>query len=170
MNRSRTRLHSLLAGLLMLLVAYSLAASETEIKTAPTANELSFPADELKQSCFYERDVSNWDVLNREYLLVYAPRKSRAFLVRIAPPSVDLRSASVLAFDSRDRVCGKAGDRLIIGRGNGSSFSIVGVWRVPEDQVDRYQENKRQRDSNAVAPAPSAPGASVETDITPNDD
>lgn len=128
-------------------------------------DNLPVDTDGLKSGCFYAREVSNWDVLNRNYLIAYAPNKSRAYLVSFSPPSFELRSAATIGFEGGDRICGRPGDRLVIGRSRGMNYSIMDVWRLDSATVERLQENKKARDSGAVAPAVESPGAKIETDI-----
>jgi hypothetical protein len=119
----------------------------------------------LKSGCFYARELSNWDVLNREYLIVFAPSKSRAYLVHFSPPSFDVRSASTIGFEGGDRICGRPGERLIVGRSRGMGHMIMDVWRLDGITVDRLLEKKKTRETGEVEPAAESPGAKVETDI-----
>jgi len=124
----------------------------------------------LKTGCFYPSDVSNWDALNPNYLIVYAPNKNRAFLVNIAPSSPELRNAISVGFEGRDRICGKPGERLVTGRSVGNTYTILDVWKLDSDAVERLQDNKKQRESGVVEPSKDPPGAKVETYIKPNED
>ena len=123
----------------------------------------------LKAGCFYPREVANFDPLNREYLIVYAPNKRRAYLVAISPPSPELRGATALGFEGRDRICGKAGERMVTGRGMGRGYSVMDVWKLDEATVDQMLANKKARDKPDVKPAAESPGAEVETDVQPDD-
>ncbi len=124
----------------------------------------------LQRGCFYVRDVRDFEALNLQYLIVYAPNNRRAFLVYIAPPSVELRQAITLGFQGGNRICGRTGERLVFDRGPGMSRSanILDVWSLDETTVDRFIENKRARENPDVVPAEESPGAEVETDIKPN--
>jgi len=135
-------------------------------KQGKSNSDYDLPIDTggLKTGCFYARDVNNWQGLNREYLIVYAPSKSRPYLVRISPPSIDLRSAYTIGFEGRDRICGKPGERLVMARAAARNFTILDVWRLDADTNARLVESKKARDSGAIDPAAS-PGAEVETDI-----
>jgi len=139
-------------------------ADATEQGKSKSDNDLPLATEGLKTGCFYARDVNNWQALNREYLIVYAPSKSRPYLVRISPPSVDLRSASTIGFEGRDRICGKPGERLVMARAMARNYTILDVWRLDADTSARLTESKKARDSGTVDPADS-PGAEVETDI-----
>jgi hypothetical protein len=123
----------------------------------------------LKPGCFYARELSNWDVLNREYLIAYAPSKNRAYLVRFSPPSFDVRSAAIIGFEGGDRICGRPGERLIVGRSRGMGHMIMDVWRLDGITVDRLMEKKKTRETGAVEPAAESPGAKIETDIKGED-
>jgi hypothetical protein len=122
----------------------------------------------LKNGCFYARDASNWDALNREYLIVYAPSKTRPFLVHIAPPSVELRNAITLGFGGRDRICGKAGEHLEIGGGMGRRYSIMDVKRLDKETALQMKDRLQAREKGTVAPATESPGAELETVIQPD--
>jgi hypothetical protein len=155
---------------LMALLAVQAFAEESAGQTGEDS-ELDAKFDQtldtggLKPGCFYAREVGNWDVLNREYLIVYAPSKSRPYLVRFSPPSFDVRSASTIGFDGRDRICGKTGERLVVGRSRGMGYMIMDVWRLDGVTVDRLLEKKKTRETGEVEPAAESPGAKVETDI-----
>jgi len=98
------------------------------------AGSLPSPADTGTAACFYAGQVSDFTVLDRSNLIVYAPSKQSAYHVRISPPAIGLRSADRLSFGRSDaRICGYAGERLIVpdGRG-GERYSIVGVARLTQ--------------------------------------
>ncbi len=98
------------------------------------AANLPSPADTGTPACFYAGQVSDFSVLDRSNLIVYAPSRQTAYHVRISPPATSLRATDRLSFGPRDaRICGYAGERLIVpdGRG-GERFSIIGVSRLTE--------------------------------------
>jgi hypothetical protein len=148
-------------------------ASKESVAQSTTPQEgdttLSVETERLKYGCFYAREVSNWDALNRNYLIAYAPTKSRAYLVYFSPPSSELRSASTIGFEGRERICGKPGERLVvgsgIGRGHGMDYIIMDVWHLDKVRVEQLLENKKSRDSAVAVPAGKSPGAELETDI-----
>ena len=112
--------------------------------------------------------LSNWDALNREYLIVYAPSKNRPFLVQIAPPSVELRNAITLGFGGRDRICGKAGEHLQIGAGMGRRYSIMDVKRLDKETALQMKDRLRAREKGTVGPAAESPCAELENVIQPD--
>jgi len=142
---------------------------------APIPGNPEFAIDTvgLKYGCFYAREVGNWEALNTDYLIAYAPNKNRAFLVRFGPPSFELRSAATIAFAGRDRICGRPGERLLIGTNINSArmpYGILDVWQLDALAVERLLAHKKGRDSAHAEAAGTSPGAVVETDIKVNGD
>ncbi len=127
----------------------------------PKAETIS--TEGLKAGCFYARDVSNWVEVNRTQLIIYAPSKSRAYLLTIAPPSTSLRFNSTIAFAGHDRICGRPGERLVLGSGLDRRHMVMDVRRLDKDTLAAYDATREARDKD-VKPAES-PGAEVETDI-----
>lgn len=160
-----------IAGLGFSAATHTWADDSESVTNRSTANDQQTNIDTagFKAGCFYARDVSNFEPLNREYLIVYAPNKRRAYLLNFSPPSVDLRSAQAIAFDGTDRVCGKPGERMLVGRGMGRTYGVLDVWKIDATTVDRLIENKKARDNPVIEPAPESPGAAVETDVTLDD-
>lgn len=124
-----------------------------------------------KQGCFYTRDASNFDVLDKSNFIVYAPTKSRAFHVRIAPPSNELKFANGLAFEGRgNRICGYAGESVAFGAGGGPRrYSIANVWQLDQAALEQLLETYRTKDGKKV-PEPKKPDAAdVERDLSTNE-
>lgn len=115
-------------------------------------------------ACFYPRDVQDFRVLDRSNLVVYAPNESNAYHVRISPPSPDLRFADSLAFlPATGRICGYAGDRLVVGAPRSAeSLSVIDVARLSPGSL---QALRSVGEGGAVPAAPRpepGPGADVE--------
>jgi len=159
----------LLWGLLAL-PGWTASASDDDDKSGNSQQQAPLDTAGLKTGCFYARDVSNFTPLNRSYLLIEAPSKSRSYLLYISPPSVELRSTDVIAFEGRDRICGRPGERLLIGRGAGigRNYTVMDSWQLDKVTAEQLLENKKARDNPVVTPDPDSPGAEVETEILPN--
>jgi hypothetical protein len=121
-----------------------------------------------KQGCFYTRDASNFDVLDSSNFIVYAPTKSRAFHVRIAPPSNELRFANGLAFEGRDnRICGYAGDSVAFGGGGSPRrYSIVDVWQLDAAALEQLLDTYKDGAGKVVPDQKDSHGADVERDLS----
>lgn len=125
-----------------------------------------------KSACFYRRQVSDFRVLDRTNLIVYAPSKSNAYQVRISPPSTELKFANAIAFSSRsNRICGYAGDRIILGSGSSPrEYSVSGVYRLDEVGLQRLLEQHGIGKPGQPLEPEETEGAEIERDIDPEDD
>lgn len=95
------------------------------------------PVSAGQQACFYRRQVQDFQVLDRSSLVVFAPSRRNAYLVKISPPANDLRMADAIAFDSRsNQICGRAGDGLQIGTSAPRRYFVADVRRLEPGQLD----------------------------------
>ncbi len=118
-------------------------------------------------ACFYASQASDWTVLDRSTLIVYAPSKSHAFRVDVGPGASDLRWADSLAFVSRSsRICGRAGDRIVTPTGTANrSYTVIGVTRLdPASVEDLLAAYGKAGQSEQVEPGES-PGAEIEREL-----
>ena len=114
-----------------------------------------FPHDLANTDCFFGRRIDNFEVLNESNLLAMEGRR-RVYHVEISPPSMDLRHAYAIEFRSATgRVCGNAGDRMLIANGfvGGFPLSVTGVYRLDETT----QAAVRAHFGQPVAAPPVAP-------------
>ena len=116
------------------------------------------PSETGRADCFHPRDVQGFHVLDRSNLIVYAPGESRAYHVRISPPSVDLRNTERLAFvSSTTSVCGFAGERLVIdNRHGGPRLSIIGVSLLSPEGLEALRARAGLGAAAAPQPSPEA--------------
>jgi hypothetical protein len=121
-----------------------------------------------EQSCFYTREADNFDVLEDSNLIVYAPTKSRAFHVRIAPPANGLRFTEGIAFTGRsNRICGYAGESVVFGGRMGARrFSVVDVRRLDEAALEQLKETYTSGDGKKMPEPKPTEGADVERDLS----
>ena len=151
---------------LLFLLAGTILAACTSVEE-PDAESTGDGSGNLS-SCFVARQASNWDVLDRSNLIVYAPNQSNAFRVQISPPSMELRSAQALAFSGRSsRICGFAGDQVVVGRGrSGRTHSVINVLRLDERELENLQRRFGKLPADESAPVPEeSPGAEVTEDV-----
>ena len=87
----------------------------------------------LGSSCFNKDTIQDYRVLDRSNLIIYARPKSRSYHLQIIPPA-SIRSSDSIYFNSRtNRICGFAGDKLIIPNSIfQESYSIITVKQLNE--------------------------------------
>ena len=120
-------------------------------------------------ACFFPREVQSFRVLDRSNLIVYAPDNKSAYHVRIASPSRDLRFVESVAFEPPNaRICGYAGERLVIGRGTETQrVPVIDVARLAPGSLAALQAGSEGEALPAARPQPG-PGAAIEGATSPN--
>ncbi len=123
------------------------------------------PSTTGTSACFYADQAQSFRLLDARNLIVYAPDERRAYHVRISPasPSRDLRFADRVAFEpANGRICGYAGERLVIGRGTGADrVSVVDVARLTPGSLAALQSGSEGEAVPAARPQPG-PGPAIE--------
>ena len=87
-----------------------------------------------RASCFNQRNINNYKILDRGKLFVYARPKSRAFHLQISPAAWFVGGMDMISFQSwSGRICGYAGDELIVPNSLFQDrFSITSVTELNE--------------------------------------
>jgi hypothetical protein len=135
-----------------------------------SASFKSVSTEGMEPGCFYPREVSDWEELNNVNILIYTGNKTRAYLLTISPPAVSLRDSSNIGFAGvRNRVCGRPGERLLVGVGARREYAVMDVRRLDAATLEGLLQNKQANENKSVEPAEKSPGAEIETDIKPNE-
>lgn len=80
--------------------------------------------------CFRANSISNFEILDRENLVVFAPSRRSPYWVKVAGFCQELRYAHEIGFDSRDgRICSYGGDAIVT---DDSRCSILSIHRLDE--------------------------------------
>jgi hypothetical protein len=124
------------------------------------------PGENGEPGCFYASQVRDFRAIGRSDLIVFAPNEKNAYQVRIAPPAMGLRFSDAVVFVSRnDRVCGYAGDDLVVDEAGGRQrYSIVEVARLSPGTVERLLGREAEPPAPEVRPGA---GAEVERELEP---
>jgi hypothetical protein len=153
------------------LMACSSAETSADAAGADSGGIQPISTAGLKQDCFFVRDVNNWDPLNQVNLIVYAPNRNRAYLLTIAPPAMSVRFASNIAFTGIDnRICGRPGDRMLIGAGTGERHTVMDVRRLDTATLDGLLADRQAQKDKSDKPAEESSEGEVEAETTPADD
>lgn len=140
-----------------------LAGCSAASNQAPAAKaSIPPPSATGTSACFYPRQVQSFRALDRSNLIVYALNGANAYHVRITPPA-GLEFAESLTFLPADaRICGYAGERLIIGIGPAAeSRAVIAVSRLTPDSLAALRASSAGEPLPVARPQPGT-GAVVE--------
>ena len=119
-----------LIALLLPLILITSCGQEAELSNKNTPRYTVMEGS----SCFNQRDISEYTVLDRGNLIVYGRPRSRSYHIQISPPTSSIRGSDSIGFKSLSgRICGFAGDKLIIPNSIfQESYSIITVKQLNE--------------------------------------
>ncbi|MCJ7556096.1 MAG: DUF6491 family protein [Gammaproteobacteria bacterium] len=65
------------------------------------------------QKCLFARTINNFEVLDDNQLIVWAPNRRSPYKIEIFGGCLNLRLANMIAFNTQGMLCGYAGERLL---------------------------------------------------------
>jgi len=97
----------------------------------------------MQKGCFYVREVNDWAALTELNILVYAPTKSRPYLITLSRPVRFLENDRGLLLEGdAGRICGRVGDQVIIREGVARSVPIIDVRKLDDAEGKQLIEQK----------------------------
>jgi len=115
--------------------------------------------------CISIRTIRDYKPLDSRNLLIYGSGK-RAYFVRLAHSSMEMRSSFQIGFSSRDgRLCPYGGDSLVFGSSfSHESVNIRAISQISEDQVEDLlvRFGKTESDQPYIPAPREVEGAEIE--------
>ena len=149
--------------LLFAALAVSLGAGASAHATA--ANDKAHTG---KNDCVFASTINDFKVLDRNKMVIWAPTRSKAYLVELSMPLPELKFANRIAVVDRNHdgmVCGYGMDRIIVADASAAGFrtpaTIMGVKRLDDAelaQLEQQYDVRLTRKKVAEAPSGSASG------------
>ena len=166
MRATQQRAENIVPWLLLLVQVAFIAGCAADGFQKPADG--GFAKHSAGSDCFYARDVGGWTVLDRSSLIVYAPSKSHAFRVQMAPGASDLKWADSLAFISRsNRICGHVGDRIVMPTGSiKRSYSVIDVRRLDPASLEGLLRGYGEAGQPDSLEPGKSPGAMIERELS----
>jgi hypothetical protein len=130
-------------------------ASMSGDASAPDAGVPQVDTTGMQSGCFHADQVEDLDVLSTVNLIVYAPTRSRPFLLTISPPAKFMggnMAGGFRAGDAGGRVCGRVGDNFIMREGVARSFQIVNVRELDTATAEQMVSEARAGTLSLVVP------------------
>ncbi len=112
-------------------------ATESETMEAATTPPVVLPEGN-GNDCIPERSISNFEILDRQNLIVFAPSRRSPYWMKITGFCRSLRFSDAIGFESRDsRICAFGGDAIISGD---DRCQILSIHRLDEASYAALRE------------------------------
>jgi hypothetical protein len=119
-----------------------------------------------KNDCVFARTINDFKVLDRNKMVIWAPTRSKAYLVELSMPLPELKFANRIAVVDRNHdgmLCGYGMDRIIVADSTAAGFrtpaTIMGMKRLDDAelaQLEQQYDVRLTRKKVAQAPGGSA--------------
>ena len=115
--------------------------------------------------CVFARTINNFKVLDRDKMIIWAPTRSKAYLVELSMPMPELKFANTIAVVDRNHdgmLCGYGMDRIIVADsspGFRTPATVMGMKRLDDAalaQLEQQYDVRLTRKKVAAAPAGTA--------------
>jgi hypothetical protein len=113
--------------------------------------------------CVFARTISDFKVLDRNKMVIWAPSRSKAYLVELSMPVPELKFANRIAVVDRNHdgmLCGYGMDRIVVADSSAAGFrtpaTIMGMKRLDDAglaQLEQQYDVRLTRKKVAEAPA-----------------
>ena len=117
-----------------------------------------------KNDCVFTRSIYDFKALDRNNLVIWAPSRSKAYLVELSMPLPEIKFANRLAFVDRNHdgmLCGYGMDRIVVADSSAAfrtPSTILGMTRLDDAGIAQLEEkyDVRLTRKKAVAQAGAA--------------
>ena len=111
---------------------------------ATASQENKEEAKKVGNECVFIRTVGNYQPIDRDKVVIWAPGRRDAYLAELSMPLFGLKSAWNMAMIDRDmdgRLCGFSSDRIgVRDVGHPESATIVSMRRLDAEQLAALEE------------------------------
>jgi hypothetical protein len=154
MKRTRVLATGLIAWAVALATGVSAPASASTNTSRAGGNE-----------CVFARTISDFKVLDRNKMVIWAPTRSKAYLVELSMPMPELKFANTIAFVDRNHdgmLCGYGLDRIVVADsspGFRTPATVMGMKRLNDAdlaQLEQQYDVRLMRKKVAEAPSGTA--------------
>lgn len=99
-----------------------------------------------KNDCVFTRSIYDFKALDRNNLVIWAPSRSKAYLVELSMPLPEIKFANRLAFVDRNHdgmLCGYGMDRIVVADSSAAfrtPSTILGMTRLDDAGIAQLEE------------------------------
>jgi hypothetical protein len=98
-------------------------------------------------ACVFASGLDNFQVLDNERLILWAPGRKQPYLITLAIPSPDMRWGESLGFYDRDNdgmICGYGPDAVVVPRGSPQRIAIRSMEKITPEQAQELTVSVRK--------------------------
>ena len=125
-----------------------------------------------KNECVFSRTIYDFKPLDRNKMIIWAPTRSRAYLVELSMPMPELKFANQIAFVDRNHdgmLCGYGMDRIVVpDSGFRTPATIMSMQRLDDAALAQLEQQYDVRLTRKKTP--EQPGAAVKPEDNPEND
>jgi hypothetical protein len=138
------------------------AMSMAAVASAPALAATDTSSHAGKNECVFARTINDFKVLDRNKMVIWAPSRSKAYLVELSMPMPELKFANTIAVVDRNHdgmLCGYGMDRIVAvdsGPGLRTPATVMGMTRLDDAalaQLEQQYDVRLTRKKVAEAPA-----------------
>jgi len=127
-----------------------------------------------KNECVFSRTIYDFKPLDRNKMIIWAPTRSKAYLVELSMPMPELKFANRIAFVDRNHdgmLCGYGMDRIVVADsspGFRTPATIMSMQRLDDAALAQLEQQYDVRLTRKKAPEQA--GAAVKPEDNPEND
>ena len=157
----------ILAVALLSMSALANAGEEDQAKDIATAASKS--TEPKGGDCVFARTIDNWNAIDDETLLIYAPSRHQPYLVKLWTPVFGLRSEFSIGVQDADndgQLCDYSRDSIIVRSpaGHPDRYKVRTLTRIDEAQAQALIDSSKQKRKQGEAPATLPEQSDVKSD------
>jgi hypothetical protein len=142
-----------IATLAATLLSIGTLAQAAQDQAAEIAAAAQKPSGSKGGECVFARTIDNWNAIDDETLILYAPTRHDPYLVKLWRPVFGLRSELSLAIEDADndgQLCDYSRDSIIVRSpaGTPESYKLRTMRRIDEAQAQALLESSKSRKKN----------------------
>jgi hypothetical protein len=147
------------------LLSMSALANAGEDKATDIATAASKPAEPKGGDCVFARNIDNWNALDDETLLIYAPTRHQPYLLKLWTPVFGLKSEFSIGVQDADndgQLCDYGRDSIIVRSpaGHPERYKVRTLTRIDEAQAQAMLDSSKQKKNKGGEPAATLPAQS----------
>ena len=156
----------ILAAALLSMSALANAGEDTAADIAAAAGK---PTEPKGGDCVFARNIDNWNALDDETLIIYAPTRHQPYLVKLWTPVFGLKSEfdiGVQDADNDGQLCDYGRDSIVVRSpaGHPERYKVRTLTRLDEAQAQAMLDNSKHKKNKGGEPAALPEQSDVKSD------